>query len=255
MSFSTIQFYPGPRVAGIVLNRPPLNIINIEMMDEIKDAWDEVSALEAQVVVFSGSGEQAFSAGVDVADHAPDKADVMLKKFHRVIRMLWDSGCITIAAIHGRTLGGGFELAMVCDLVVAAEDAEIGLPEISLACYPPVGAAYLPRAIGRQRASEMVLLGDPISAAEAQRLGLVNTVVPRDDLNTAVDDYVDRLLAKSAVALRIAKRALREGWDHRFEKALEQTEKLYLKELLDSEDMREGVRAFLEKRPAAWKNR
>lgn len=255
MSFSTIQFYPGPRVAGIVLNRPPLNIINIEMMDEIRDAWDEVSALEAQVVVISGSGEQAFSAGVDVADHAPDKADAMLKKFHRVIRTVWESDCITIAAIHGRTLGGGFELAMVCDLVVATEDAEIGLPEISLACYPPVGAAYLPRVIARQRASEMVLLGDPISAADAEQLGLVNTVVPREDLNTAVDDYVDRLLAKSAVALRFAKRALREGWGHSFEKAIEENENLYLKELLNAEDAREGVRAFLEKRPPSWENR
>jgi cyclohexa-1,5-dienecarbonyl-CoA hydratase len=255
MSFSSIQFFPGPRVAGIVLNRPPLNIINIEMMDEIEDAWDETSALEAQVVVISGAGAQAFSAGVDVADHAPDKAGAMLKKFHRVIRMIWDSGCITIAAVHGRTLGGGFELAMVCDFVIAAEDAEIGLPEISLACYPPVAAAYLPRVIGRQRASEMVLLGDPISAADAEQLGLVNTVVPREDLNTAVDDYVDRLLAKSAAALRFAKRALRVGWDHSFEMALEKNENLYLKELLNTEDAQEGVRAFLEKRPPSWKNR
>lgn len=255
MSFSTIQFHPGPRVASIILNRPPLNIVNMEMMDELKDAWDEIDDLKAQVVVISGAGERAFSAGADVADHVPQKVESMLKKFHHVIRRICESDCITIAAIHGHTLGGGAELAMVCDLVIAGDDTEIGQPEISLACYPPVAAAYLPRVAGLHKASEMVLLGDPIGAAEAERMGLINKVVPRTKLNDTVDEYVDRLLAKSAAVLALAKRALREGLDHRFEKALEKTEKIYLKELLETEDMREGIQAFLEKRPAAWKNR
>lgn len=253
-TFSTIQFHPGPRVASIVLNRPPLNIINLEMMDELKAAWDEVQDLKAQVVIISAAGDRAFSAGVDVADHSPDRVEQMLTKFHRVILEMAMSDCITVAAIHGHTLGGGAELAMVCDFVIAADDTQIGQPEISIGCYPPVAAVYLPRAIGFQRASEMVLLGESISAAEAARIGLINKVVPRSDLNDTVDGYVDKLLMKSSAVLAIAKRALREGLGHHFEHALAKSEELYAKELVKTEDMKEGIRSFLEKRAPSWKN-
>jgi cyclohexa-1,5-dienecarbonyl-CoA hydratase len=255
MGFELIQFHPGPRVASVVLNRPPLNIINLQMMDELNAAWDEIDDLEAQVIVISAAGDRGFSAGVDVADHVPDRLDAMLSKFHRLIRRIFESDRITIAAIHGHTLGGGAELAMVCDFVIAAEDTQIGQPEISLACYPPVAAAYLPRAIGFHRASQLVLLGEPISATEAQRIGLISNVVPGAELASRVDDYVDRLLTKSAAAVALTKRALREGLEHRFERALESTEKIYMKELAHSEDMKEGIQAFLEKRPPSWKNR
>ena len=152
MSFSTIQFHPGPRVASIVLNRPPLNIINLEMMDELSAAWQEVEDLKAQVVVISAAGD-TFSAGVDVADHAVGRIEGMLEKFHHLVLNIRNSDCITIAAIQGHTLGGGAELAMMCDLTIAADDARIGLPEISLGCYPPVAAAHLP---ARNRISQGV---------------------------------------------------------------------------------------------------
>ena len=255
MPYSTIQFHPGPRVATIVLNRPPLNIINVEMLDELNGAWDEIDALESQVVVISGAGDRAFSGGVDVSDHVPERIAEMLAKFHRLIRRIFKSDRITIAAVHGHTLGGGAELAMVCDFVIASDDTQIGQPEISLACYPPVAAAYLPRAIGFHRASQLVLLGESISATEAERIGLVSKVVPAAELRVRVDDYIDRLLTKSSAAVALAKKALREGLDHRFERALDETEKIYLDELAKTEDMTEGIRAFLEKRPPSWKNR
>jgi cyclohexa-1,5-dienecarbonyl-CoA hydratase len=238
-----------------VLDRPPLNIINIQMMKELAAAWKEIQGLEAQVVVITGAGERAFSAGVDIADHVPERVEDMLSRFHRVIRAITETDCVTIAAIHGHTLGGGAELAMVCDFVIAADDAQIGQPEIALGCYPPVAAAYLPRAIGFHKASEMVLLGESISAIEAERIGLINKVVPAYDLSATVDSYVDRLLTKSSAALAVAKHALREGIDHRFEKALSRAEDLYLKRLAETEDMREGVQAFMEKRPPSWNNR
>src|SRR5207237_2170109 len=169
VSFSTIQFHPGPRVASIVLNRPPLNIINLEMLLELNAAWSEVEDLKAQVAVISGAGDRAFSAGVDVADHMPGKIETVIDNFHQLVRRIRKSECITIAAIHGYTLGGGAELAMMCDLVIAADDTQFGQPEISLGCYPPIAAAHLPQAIGFHKASEMVLLGEPISAAEAER--------------------------------------------------------------------------------------
>ncbi len=255
MSYSTIQFHPGPRVASIVLNRPPLNIINLEMLDELNAAWSEVEDLKAQVAVLSSAGDRAFSTGVDVADHMPGKIESMIEKFHHLIRRIRKSDCITIAAIHGYTFGGGAELAMVCDLVIAAGETQIGQPEISLGCYPPVAAAYLPGAIGFHRASEMVLMGEPIHAAEAERAGLVNRVVPRTNLSEAVDAYVAKLLAKSSTVLALTKQALREGAGHHFEKALDRSQELYLRDLTRTEDMVEGMNAFLEKRPPSWRNR
>jgi len=255
MSFSTIQFHPGPRVASIVLNRPPLNIINLEMLDELNAAWSEVEDLRAQVAVITAAGDRAFSAGVDVADHAPGRIETMLEKFHHVIRRIRRSDCVSIAAIHGHTLGGGAELAMMCDLIIAADDAKIGQPEISRGCYPPVAVAYLPEAIGFHKASEMVLVGEPVSAVDAERMGIINKVVPRAVLTGAVDTYVDKLLTKSSAVLALTKRALREGAGRHFEKALDRSLELYLRDLVRTDDMLEGMNAFLEKRPPAWKNR
>src|SRR5437016_8285687 len=205
MSYSTIQFHPGPRVASIVLNRPPLNIINLEMLDELNAAWSEVEDLKAQVAVLSSAGDRAFSAGVEVADHMPGKIESMIEKFHHLIRRIRKSDCITIAAIHGYTFGGGAELAMVCDLVIAAGETPIGQPEISLGCYPPVASPELPGAIGFHKASEMVLMGEPIHAGEAERVGLVNKVVTRTNLSEAVAAYFDKLLAKSSTVLTLTK--------------------------------------------------
>jgi cyclohexa-1,5-dienecarbonyl-CoA hydratase len=255
MAYETIRFHPGPRVTTIVLDRPPLNIINLQMMDELNAAWDEIDAMASQVIVISGAGERAFSAGVDVADHLPERIEAMLSKFHRLIRRIFESDRITIAAIQGHTLGGGAELAMVCDFVIAAANTQFGQPEIALGCFPPVAAAYLPRAIGFHRASRLVLLGESISADEAERAGIVSKVVAVPELNACVDDYIDRLLNKSSVAVAFAKRALREGLEDRFETALDRTEQIYRDGLAQSEDLREGIRAFLEKRPPNWNNR
>ena len=255
MSYSTIQFHPGPRIASIVLNRPPLNIINLEMLDELNSAWSEVEDLKAQVAIISAAGERAFSSGVDVADHMPGKIETMIEKFHQFIVRIRKSECITIAAIHGHTLGGGAELAMTCDLIVAASDTQLGQPEISLGCYPPVAVAYLPGAIGIHKASEMVLVGEPITAVEAERVGLINKIVPRANLGEAVDVYVDKLLEKSSAVLGLTKRALREGAGRHFEKALDRSQELYLRELIKTDDMVEGMKAFLEKRAPSWRNK
>jgi cyclohexa-1,5-dienecarbonyl-CoA hydratase len=163
--------------------------------------------------------------------------------------------CISVAAVHGYTLGGGAELAMSCDLIVAADDTEIGQPEIGLGCYPPVAVAYLPGAIGFHKASEMVLIGEPVAAKEAERIGLINKVVPRGQMTETVDAFVDKLLTKSSIVLALTKRALREGTGRHFEEALDRAHELYVRELTRTEDMSEGIMAFLEKRSPSWKNR
>jgi len=255
MTFSTIQFHPGPRVATILLNRPPLNIINVEMLDELNAAWSEIEDMRAQVALISGAGDRAFSAGVDIADHAPEKIEATLEKFHHTVLRIRRSDCVSIAAIHGHTLGGGAELASMCDLIIAADDTQIGQPEISLGCFPPVAVAHLPGAIGFHKASEMVLLGESISAAEAERMGLINKVVPRADLTEWIDIYVEKLLTKSSAVLALTKRALREGAGRHFEQALDRSQELYLRDLVRTEDMVEGMNAYFEKRTPAWKNR
>jgi cyclohexa-1,5-dienecarbonyl-CoA hydratase len=255
MPFSTIEFHPGPRVATVLLHRPPLNIINLEMLDELNAAWSEIEDLKTQVVVISGAGDRAFSAGVDVADHAPGKIETMLENFHRMVLRIRKSDCVSIAAVHGHALGGGAELAMMCDLIIAADNAQIGQPEISLGCYPPIAVAYLPGAIGFHKASEIILLGESVTAAEAERLGIVNQVVSRAKLIEAVDACVDKLLTKSSTVLSLAKRALREGTGHHFEQALDRAHELYVRELTKTEDTVEGMNAFLEKRAPSWKNR
>ena len=207
------------------------------------------------MAVISAAGERAFSAGVDVADHAPGKIETMLEKFHHVIVRIRRSDCVSIAVIHGHTLGGGAELAVMCDLIIAADDAQLGQPEILLGCYPPVAVAYLPEAIGFHKATEMVLVGEPVNAMDAERMGIINKVVPRANLTETVDTYVDKLLTKSSAVLAVTKRALREGAGRHFEKALDRSQELYLRDLIRTDDMLEGMNAFLEKRPPSWKNR
>ncbi len=255
MGYETIRFHPGPRTSTIVLDRPPLNVINITMMEELDQAWQEIEQRESPLVLLSGHGAKAFSAGVDIADHTPERVREMLGKFHRTIRRIYDSDRISVAVIHGHTLGGAAELAMACDFVVAADNLQLAHPEIDVGCYPPVAAALLPSMVGMHRASQLVLLGETVSAEQAMTMGLVNSVVSGEELDHAVDELADRILTKSAAVLSIAKKALREGAGNTFAARLKRIEALYLDQLAHTEDMKEGVEAFMAKRAPVWKNK
>lgn len=242
-------------IARLVLNRPPLNVLHIPMMRELGAALDEVAADEAvKVLVISGAG-RAFCAGVDVADHTADRVHEMLEVFHTAIRRVMSLGMPVVAAVNGAALGGGWELAMACDMVVAREDARIGQPEIQLAVFPPVAAALMPRLIGWPRALELILTGKVITAAEGKSMGLVNQTLPAEGFSQGVDEFIDRLTTLSAPAVRLAKRAVREGLELGAQAALERAEALYLNELMRLEDPHEGLAAFIEKRKPVWKDR
>jgi cyclohexa-1,5-dienecarbonyl-CoA hydratase len=242
-------------VARIVLQSPPLNVIDILMMDELSVALAEIeSSPEISVLVITGAGK-AFSAGVDVAAHTPEKIQEMLSKFHAVVLKLVTSKKVTIAAVHGHCLGGGAELAMVCDLVYTAEAATWGFPEIKLACYPPVAVTALASLIGQKKAAELILTGRSINGIEAAQAGLANTVVAGGELETAVQQVVDRLLKLSPAALAVTKKAM-YAWDSmHFDKGLARAEKIYLEDLMKTADVEEGVSAFMQKRPPVWKGR
>jgi cyclohexa-1,5-dienecarbonyl-CoA hydratase len=176
----------------------------------------------------------------------------MLTKFHAVIRALVATKKITIAAVHGACLGGGAELAMVCDIVYTAADAEWGFPEIKLGCYPPVACTALAALVGQKRAAELVLTGRSISGREAAEIGLATSAVEQGELSAAVDGCVRGLTTLSPVALAMAKKAS-YAWDSmHFDKGLARAEKIYFEELMKTADAHEGIRAFMEKRDPKW---
>src|SRR3984957_14699076 len=177
----------------ITLNNPPLNIIDIPMMDELAEALAEIEARhEISTLIISGS-QKAFSAGVDVAAHSPDKIEQMLAKFHGVIRSFVASKKVSIAAVRGHCLGGGAELAMVCDLVYTSETATWGFPEIKLGCFPPVAVTVLSSLIGHRHAADLILSGRTLSGREAASMGLANQAVADAEVETAVQGALDHL--------------------------------------------------------------
>lgn len=244
-----------PPVARLRLHNPLLNVIDIPMMEELAEAWAEVeSQPNISAVVISGDGK-AFSVGVDVAAHTADKVESMLGKFHAVIRALVASRKVTMAAVHGHCLGGGAELAMVCDIVVTTDTANWGFPEIKLGCYPPVACTALAALVGQKHASDLILTGRTIRGTEAAGIGLANRAVPEAGLPAAVDEYLSHLSKLSPAALSIAKKA-HYAWDSmHFDKGLARAEKTYFEDLMKTEDAQEGVSAFLQKREPQWKGK
>jgi len=242
----------GESVARIVLARPPLNVLNIAMLKGLSDAVDELATRpRLRVLVIAAEG-RAYSAGVDVEDHVGDKVAPMIAAFHGLFRRLADFEPVTVAEVHAHALGGGCELAAFCDLVLASEEATFGQPEIQLGLFPPVTAAAFPYFVHGKKTLELMLTGERVDAREAQRIGLVNHVWPAEEFAEEAGSFVERLAARSAVALRLAKKAYYAGVDVPFREALDRVERIYLRELMRSRDALEGIAAFREKREPRW---
>lgn len=251
-AFSRLEMEIRPPLAEISLRNPPLNIIDLTMMDELARALAEIeSRNDTSVVLLLGLGK-AFSAGVDVAAHTPDKVGAMLEKFHRVIRAVVASKKVTVAAVRGHCLGGGAELAMVCDVVITAEDAEWGFPEIKLGCYPPVACTALAALVGQKQAAELILTGRTINGKEAAEIGLATQAFADSELDGMEEEITQQLLELSPAALAVTKKAI-YAWDSmHFDKGLARAEKIYLEDLMKTEDAQEGIKAFMEKRKPHW---
>jgi cyclohexa-1,5-dienecarbonyl-CoA hydratase len=244
-----------PPRATLTLAEPPLNVLDLEGIGAMRSALDAVASRDdVSVFVLAAEGEKALSAGVEVRDHFPERLDDMIESFHGLCRSLLEMDAATVAAVRGRALGGGMELAACCDFVIAAEGASFGQPEIDLGCFPPLGAALYPSLLGSRRASEIVLLGERLTAEEAKAIGLVHRVVAKSDLDLAVDELVSKLASKSPAVLRLAKKALRASTTRALE-LLPEIESLYREELAATEDMLEGLNAFLEKRKPLWRGK
>ena len=249
-SYTRIAVELRPPAARITLNNPPLNVIDIPMMEELRASLEQIEARpEISVIVIAGS-ERAFSSGVDITAHTPDKVRGMLADFHSVIRSIVSSSKVTVASVHRHCLGGGAELALVCDIVYASSDSIWGFPEIKLACYAPVASVALSAIVGQKLAAELLLTDRTLTGEEALQAGLVNALA--DDPEALVTDCVQRVSQLSPAALRIAKKAF-YAWDSmHFDKGLARAEQIYNDELMKTADAREGINAFLERRRPKW---
>ncbi len=253
-AFRFVSLETDGAIARLTLRRPPLNILDLAMIEEMNQALSLVCEERALRGLVLDSEGKAFSAGVSVADHLPATAPAMIGAFHAIFRQLWDAPCPVLAAVQGPALGGGCELACFADVVIASESATFGQPEVKLGVLAPVAAVRFPDRIGVARTLQLLLSGDILPAHEAERIGLVDRVVPAAGLAAAVEETLGRWRASSAPALHFVRKAV-QARSGDFGERLAEVERLFLEDLMKTEDAVEGLRAFMEKRAPVWRHR
>ena len=256
MDFKNILLEKKDGVGKVIINRPPLNILDIPSIEEMIQALAKLGTDdEVKVVVVTASGNKAFSAGVEVADHLGDKVYRMVEVFSQLFISLVEVDKPTIAVVNGVALGGGCELVAGCDMAVASETAKLGQPEIKLGGLAPAAAGLLSRITGEKRAFEIVLLGENMTAAEAERIGLVNRVVPEEELDSTAEGLARKFLDSSPLSIKLVRDAFYQCADAAgFDEAMQEATELGIK-TWETEDGQEGLNSFLEKRPPVWRNR
>ncbi len=244
-----IEFTTEKNAYRITLNDPPLHILDISMLEELRDALGRVSN-DRHCLIIDAAGEKAFSAGASVQDHIGDRVVTMLQRFHECFRILMKLDVVTIALVKGAALGGGCELALACDFVLASDRAKFGQPEINLGVFPPVAAYQLSRQMAPRKGLELLLTGDIVDGN-----GIANAIFPAAEFDRRAQEWLERLYKQSASSLRFAKRAFRLAQNADFDQRLAAVERLYLEELMKTQDANEGLQAFIEKRKPLWRGR
>lgn len=263
MAFEAVRYAVSDGVARITIDRPERrNAMSWAVMTELRQgvaAAREDAAV--RVVVLTGAGDQAFCAGADLGGMAGDGDGGGVPQAHdgrgelaRLFQELWSLGKPTIARVRGYALAGGFGLALACDFVVAAEDAKFGTPEIDVGLWPFMITVPLVRSMPPKKALELMLTGRRVGAAEAERLGFVNRVVPVEELDAAVDELAASLAAKSPVVMKLGRDSFYRVWDQDAASALSQLQAMLTITTM-TEDAREGIAAFAERRRPEWKGR
>jgi cyclohexa-1,5-dienecarbonyl-CoA hydratase len=242
-------------VAFVTLNAPPLNVLTAAMMRELAGALERAEADRSLKAILVGAEGKAFSAGADVGEHRPEQAPEMIAGFSRLFAALGASELPLVMAVDGAALGAGFELALMGDILLASDRATFGQPEIRLGFFAPVGVAWLAARIGIGRSLEVTCTGRTYTAAEMASLGLVSRVVPPGELGPAVEALLKDLRRASPTVLRMNVRLSRQLMGRPFEEARREAERVFLTELMATEDVREGIASFYEKRRPVWQNR
>jgi len=254
MEYKDIKVEEKNSIGKITFNKQPLNVLDIAMMKEINSALSNFRGKNLKALVISAEGK-AFSAGVDVSEHTEEKGEEMIHVFHEIFSNLQSIDFPTVSMVNGAALGGGCEVAIFCDIVLASEKAKFGQPEIKVGVFPPVAAAIMPRLIPGRKALELLLTGENVRAQEAKELGLVSHIFPVDNFEQEADKWVnDNLGSKSAAVLRLTKKAFLAGFRKNYNDSIKVIEDIYLNELMKTKDAHEGLTAFLEKRQPVWKN-
>ena len=254
MAYETLQIERDGQIATITINRPKsMNALNSQTLRELAQAVRECS--DSRAVILTGSGERAFVAGADIAEMAPMgpwQAREFSELGHVLTALIEDLPCAAIAAVNGYALGGGLELAVACDLIFASENAKLGLPEVSLGVTPGFGGTQrLVRLIGKLRAKEIIFTGEMVDAKRAAEIGLVNAVLPKEQLLPHCKQVAEKIATRGPLAVGRAKRLVERGYDMPLRAANRQEAETFAL-LFDTDDRREGMRAFVEKRPAKF---
>jgi cyclohexa-1,5-dienecarbonyl-CoA hydratase len=243
------------QVAKIIFNRPDHNILNIPMMNELNRELEKIlESDELKCLVITSKGKH-FCAGVDVADHKPENAELMLTTINRVVELITMMDIPTIAAVDGVCLGGGMEVAIACDIIIASQKAIFGQPEIKLGFFPPYAALRLPELVGPAKAIEIITTGQNYSALESKDLGFVSKVASEGDFQAEIDKFIHQITQASPLIVRLNKRAVKRHIGTNFTQGLALVSNYYLKTLMTTEDTLEGIACFEEKRKPKWKNK
>ncbi len=256
MEYKNITLEKKAGTTRLVVNRPPVNVINMETLREINNAIAELAKdEETKVLIIRGAGEKAFCAGIEVKDHVGDMLPQMMMEFGKLFKLLRALDKPSIALVNGIALGGGCEIIAGCDLAIAAEGVKMGQPEIQLGGLAPAAAALFPRIMGQKKAFELILIGNSITAEQAEKIGLVNKVVPLAELDKAGEDMAKTFLGKSALSIKLVREAFYECvGSPDLTTALDKATVMGIDNWL-TEDGQEGLKSYLEKRPPVWKNK
>ncbi|WP_022666983.1 enoyl-CoA hydratase/isomerase family protein [Desulfospira joergensenii] len=253
--FEFLQVQKEAQAIHIILDRPKHNVLNIPMMKELNTALEAVAADDSlKCLVITGRGK-SFCAGVEVGDHKPDKVEEMVAVFNRIFELINMIDIPVIAAVNGACLGGGMEVAIACDMVIASKKAVFGQPEVRLGFFPPYAALRLPELVGPAKAIEIVTTGRSYTAKESRKMGFVSQVASKDDFQEVVEKNIKEICCSSPLILRLNKRAVKRHMGTSFFQGVDLVSNYFLNTLMKTEDTLEGIASFEEKRRPVWKNR